>query len=74
MLILFLNFNQILNLDYYILCSSDKGVITPLSELQKIPNVTQAISMLINIYIYLFTIDIYLFKYSSGHIHLFIIG
>ena len=75
MLILFLNFNQILNLDYYILCSSDKGVITPLSELQKIPNVTQAINVYVDyIYIYLFTIDIYLFKYSSGHIHLFIIG
>ena len=43
MLIIILNINQILNLDYYILCSSDKGVITPLSELQKIPHVkTQA--------------------------------
>jgi len=30
--------------------------------------------MLINIYIYLFTIDIYLFKYSFRLIHLFIIG
>ena len=35
MLILFLNFNQILNLDYYILCSSDKGVITPLNRATK---------------------------------------
>jgi len=30
--------------------------------------------MLINIYIYLFAIDIYLFKCSSGRIHLSIIG
>ena len=46
MLILFLNFNQILNLDYYILCSSDK--VFPLSELQKIPNVTQAINVYVD--------------------------
>ena len=61
MLILFLNFNQILNLDYYILCSSDKGVITPLSELQKIPNVTQAINVYVDQYIYLFIHHWYLF-------------
>ena len=48
MLIIILNFNQILILDYYILCSSDKGVITPLSELQKIPNVTQAINVYVD--------------------------
>jgi len=40
MMIIILNFNQILNLDYYnILRSSDKGTIVPLSELQKIPHV-----------------------------------
>jgi len=38
MLTIILNFNQILNSDYFnILSGSDKGVITPLSELQKIP-------------------------------------
>jgi len=55
MMIIILNFNQILNLDYYdILCSSDKGKIFPLSELQKIPQVkTQAVN--------LYTVSIYLY-------------
>ena len=59
MTIIILNFNQILNLDYYdILCSSDKG---NLSELQKIPQVkTQAVNL------YLFIYHFYLFIYIVG--------
>ena len=62
MMIIILNFNQILNLDYYdILCSSDKGKIFPLSELQKIPQVkTQAVNL------YLFIYHFYLFIYIVG--------
>jgi len=59
MMIIILNFNQILNLDYCdILCSSDKGKTFPLSELQKIPQVkTQAVNL------YLFIYHFYLFIY-----------
>ena len=51
-IIIILNFNQVLNLDYYdILRSSDKGVITPLSELQKIPQIkTQPVNLYLFIY------------------------
>ena len=70
MMIIILNFNQILNLDYYdILCSSDKGKIFPLSELQKIPPVkTQAVKNFIYlpfIFIYIHSLNVFIYSFIS---------
>ena len=66
MTIIILNFNQILNLVYYdILCSSDKGKVFPLSELQKIPPVkTQAVKNFIYlpfIFIYIHSLNVFIY-------------
>jgi len=68
MMIIILNFNQILNLDYCdILCSSEKGKVFPLSELQKIPPVkTQAVNLyffIYHFYLFIYIIGTYLFVY-----------
>ena len=65
MLTIILNFNQILNSDYFnILSGSDKGVITQLSELQKIPltkNEYKPYCTYIFVYVYIYSAHIYLF-------------
>ena len=65
MLTIILNFNQILNSDYInILSGSDKGVIAPLSELQKIPLTKNEYKPLyIYIHLCLYILRTYLFIY-----------
>jgi len=64
MMILILNFDNILNLDYYnILCSSDKGKIFPLSELQKIPYEQTITLLFFNLYYYIIIYLPFIFIY-----------
>ena len=65
MLTIILNFNQILNSDYFnILSGSDNGVITPLSELQKIPltnNEYKPYCTYIYLFMFIYTLHIFIY-------------